>query len=1003
VIFLNRVIPGFMAFFFCSSILADNSKPEITNVEPSLIKIRHSADVLIDVKNTNKDTQLSISPGGTYLITNTGIPSNAKNMAISERIFLLQEKDAEITALEKSFTGKFQSFHSIEIKTDIKHIASKNDLFIIADNSNTLHSYDTENEIKHLKSQKFSGNISAISVSTTHICAIVDQQIVLLNQSTLETLSISAEQTTDLNHIAAKQDKCLSVNKNQNLQLWQNINGNLNIISEFTPNNQINNLIVNEQLAVIANGATGVSLLSLEDDKIKWLGSYNKLGNITHVTISGNDLLAADDQGVLTLFDVSQPETPLLISDFKLHKTVDKLAFIHNQAYVISDSKLFNIDFSAKSPPIISTLGVNQGGSRRSTIVDSILYVADWFSGMHIYDISIPNAPRLLSSFHTPGSPKGVVVKNNVAFVADDDHGLQVVDVSNPLRPEFISSIPLSGLAYTMKLIDDLLYIASHRGGFHILDVSNVKNLKLLATYDTPSKSWALEYKQGLLYVADDSTGLMVFDVNDPTNPVLINQFNPNGLAEDVILIGNTAYVAFFDLGLFVLDITDPLNIKQIAHLPTPGNARGIEIHDDLLYLASWEAGVLIIDIKEPAHPKIIGQYDTKGATWGLSVKNKMIYAMDWWGGVKIINAEDSTAPILIGEYQTAGKIEDVLFHDRFIYTAHGSRGLQIYETSNSLNPVWATGKDINGNAKSLTINNQLALIAGGDGGLIIVDIKNPFQTHWLSQLKLDSSADFITSTNSQVFIAENNGDFYQIDISQAKNPRLIKRINANVQDMQLHNQSLYVLSDSQTLDVYDVKNASSLKHQKRIPLSAATSKIRIKDTHIFLVHPNKGLSAYVMEKNKLIELASYKTDKKIHDVHIDNNSLYATTDLNELLVFHNSSDNPLQLATTYPTVHQLEQITTSKDGIFFSGENIIASGKLLPKVNIKRSTKQFIVQVPDNMPAGAYHVSANNGQQQDTRINAFKVGFPKLKSKFTLEDLKKKMQQKNFDGKAPE
>ena len=54
-------------------------------------------------------------------------------------------------------------------------------------------------------------------------------------------------------------------------------------------------------------------------------------------------------------------------------------------------------------------------------------------------------------------------------------------------------------------------------------------------------------------------------------------------------------------------------------------------------------------------------------------------------------------------------------------------------------------------------------------------------------------------------------------------------------------------------------------------------------------------------------------------------------------------------------------------------------------------------------MPKGAYHLALTHADGTQTmKKNAVIIGFPKLKSKFTLEQLKAIMKQKNFEGKVP-
>ena len=117
---------------------------------------------------------------------------------------------------------------------------------------------------------------------------------------------------------------------------------------------------------------------------------------------------------------------------------------------------------------------ITKGGyARKLFISGNYLYLADWHSGLHIYDITYPYKPVHLTNIHTPGSPKGIFVDDNIAYVGDDDRGLQVIDVSDPLSSSVISQLQTQGLAYIVEVVDHLLYVADHRGGVSVIDVND--------------------------------------------------------------------------------------------------------------------------------------------------------------------------------------------------------------------------------------------------------------------------------------------------------------------------------------------------------------------------------------------------------------------------------------------------------------------------------------------------------------------------------------------------
>lgn len=994
-----------LLLFVCSWLLylpvvLANQPPKLISVKPDTLKMRHAQTIHFKLSNQKADTQLSISPGGAYV--RNRLKGNFNALFLTNQRLMGLGQNNQIHLYQSNKTG-FTPLNTISLNKNTRNISYSNQILVSATTKKlSVHQLNDKQEIVSSISNQLNHNIEKIAHSQDSVCLLLNNnQLIQFTISTGQKIE-SKKLANPIQRLGIFQNKCITTTIHHTLTLWKQQNNELIEHSNYHSSSEIHQIAEHQDKIILAHDEIGFSILDLIDDRLTWLSSYNKLGKITHIAAWKNSLLVADTRGILSLFDISQSDSPLLISDFNTHEKLVDLKFDGNFAYALSSDQLMQIDFSTRSTPTISTLGVNQGGSRRSFIKDNILYVADWFSGMHLYDISKPEAIKLISSYPTPGSPKGVVVRNNIAFIADDDHGLQIADVSNPTRPKFISELPLSGLAYTMKLEDNLLFIASHRGGFHIVDVSNEKKPRLLSSFDTPGKSWALAIQSQFLFVADDDSGVLIFDIKNPAQPILVNQFNPGGFAEDIFLKDGKAYIAFFDLGLFIVDTTDPLNLVEIAKLTTPGNARGLEIVGNTLYLASWEAGIHIIDITDNSNPTLLGHYDTKGATWGLSVNNEVLYAMDWWGGVKVINVSNSKRPDLLAKYQTDGKINDIIFKNGFIYTAHGSRGLQIYDANNSLNPVWATGLDISGDSRSISLNKQQALIAAGDAGLVIVDIKNPFQVKQLSQVKTTFSTDYVQSLNSLAFVASHGGDLLIFDISQPEQPLQLQQLKAETLAIKTSKHALFLLEPNGILRKINVNKLSNTTVEQRYKIDITARHLAIKNQSVFLGTEKGKITRYNMLQNSLQSTTSYAINEMINDMHTHKNSLYITSKNNKLFVFDIEMNNKMHLQNIYPTTHEITRISVSNDGIFLAGESTIASGKLLPDINITAISDGFIAEIPKYMPLGAYNVNVSNRSgKQNTNINAFQITFPKYKSKFTMEDLKKKMQEKSFSGKA--
>ncbi|MDH5544594.1 MAG: hypothetical protein OEZ43_03310 [Gammaproteobacteria bacterium] len=839
-----------------------------------------------------------------------------------------------------------------------------------------------------------------IEFNQQSVCVLDDQQQ-LIHIERVNKQRTSTTVKAGASAIEAYEHGCVVMLDQQSLVHYLPNSNRLVESSEYRLDNQAWDIRAEGRRLLVADGLTGLTVLDMQSGSLGWVSSYNKLGDVRLVAGDGEFVIVADQHNTLSLISLEREGTARLISDFHLPHPVSALALKDLQVWAASGEQVYQIDFSSLGTPVLSYLGVNLGGSRRSFLDGDLIYVADWFSGMHIYDVSIPNAPRLVSSLHTPGSPKGVIVKDNIAYIADDDHGLQIANVKNTRRPAIIAELPLSGLAYTMKLVGSRLYVAAHRGGLHIVDVANPAKPKLLGTLDTAGKSWAVHVLGNLAFVADDDSGVLVVDVSEPGSMRVVEQFSPGGHAEDIVIRDNLAYVAFFEQGLFILDISNPRHIRQLAHLPTPGNARGIQLDGDTLYLASWEAGLQVVDIASPHKPRIVGHYDTKGDLWGLEQRTGIVYGLDWWGGLKIIDVTQRETPRLIGQYQNAGKIHHIAKQNNYLYLAASQRGLQVFDGKNPLNPVWATGVDVDGSARDVLIRGDTAYVAVAELGVALVDISNPFHARWKGRVELPRGVDILagykdfilagkTGESLELLSIDKQGELQLTDYISLK-PKLL----AVVEDGFLivdTNGDLFLLCD---LD----RHSSALR--KLRSLGRHVERVAVGGSHLFAYTSDKQIQRYVLP-NVDVLTDTVQLEQAADGLAFFEGRLFVSRHQNGVLVINYSGSKPL-IEMEYAATHSIEQALITEEAIFLAGENIIVSGERLPGFSVSKANGKVQITLSPDMPMGSYDLRlTENGVQTHVR-NAFEVGFKKpAKSHFTLEDLKKKMQQGNFEGKAP-
>ncbi|MDR2878142.1 MAG: hypothetical protein LBV36_08935 [Chromatiales bacterium] len=709
----------------------------------------------------------------------------------------------------------------------------------------------------------------------------------------------------------------------------------------------------------LAGGSDGITVLGCEEaGALRWLGSLRG-ANIDAISVASGRALAHGDDGELFLLDVENPQamerTALLWP-----KTERGALLIDAHGFALDKhQQLIGFDLDAPSPRdsnegLALGQGVNFGGQRRIFIDEQIAYVADWFSGLHIYDVSDAVQPVLLSSFHSIGSPKGVVVRDHIAYVADDDHGLLILDVTDPREPRELVRLDLPGLAYTPVLDGNLLYLAAHRGGVLIVDVSDPRAPVALAQYIAPGKSWSLRVRDGFAFVADDDNGLLILDVSDVNAVHAISSYQPGGRIEEVILDGNLAYVALYEGAVHILDVSDPLTPRVLAERRTPGNARGLALHGSRLYVADWLAGVQIIDVADPTRPRFLGTRDTDGAAWGLAVQGDTVMVADWWGGIATLDASNPAQPTLLSHYPRRDKVNATAARDNFIFTAQGSGGVQIFEASNPLNPTWVTGIELRSASDALVLGEQLWVLHDDGTHVAEIDISNPFEARWSADFTLGYHGKALRAADSAV-LALGEHEYTLINVNDEHANQQQHTIDARASDAaSSHGMTLLASDDGRLMTLTE----NGAPDRVLANIGGVIERVVASDDYVLVQVRDEGLRVFEWnDADDLRESARIPVPRPIDALALDDEEIYFASRL-DVQAIDISTPSAWHITNAWHTMSAVNSITAHQGTLYFSGTDSLRALARAPTAAISRDDGGALhINVSPLLAPGSYDI----------------------------------------------
>jgi archaellum component FlaF (FlaF/FlaG flagellin family) len=295
-------------------------------------------------------------------------------------------------------------------------------------------------------------------------------------------------------------------------------------------------------------------------------------------------------------------------------------------------------------------------------------YVAAGAAGLHVVNVSDPQAPVIVGALDTPGNANDVRVVGTLAYVADGGAGLQIIEVSSPSAPILRGTFDTPGDARDVRVISSRAYIADGEAGLRIVEVSNPAVPILLGTVDTPGIANGVDVSGTLAVVAEQRNdpildGLVTIDVSVPATPQILARLQTSDAA-DVTLRGSLVYLAGGFIGpLQIVDIEVPTNPQLLAFLPILGNFEPADLDFFSRFVLAADSfnpsnRMTITDVFDPANPLFVAEItldsvvpvgERYGGT-GVALTPQYVYTTGVLGeGLQ--NGVTGTSRLFLGQY----------------------------------------------------------------------------------------------------------------------------------------------------------------------------------------------------------------------------------------------------------------------------------------------------------------------------------------------------------------
>ena len=359
----------------------------------------------------------------------------------------------------------------------------------------------------------------------------------------------------------------------------------------------------------------------------------------------------------------------------------DSLAFISGYYTGGHEFEILDIADSTQPSPIGTCLTPGDGFGVWTLKPLRRSFVADYYAGLTVIDVSVPTSPVLDTTILTAGASVDVAVQGNLACVANDGYGMVLLDISVPSRPVQIGVLDSTTQIVTRAVAvrDSFAYLGfgPSLGDLHTVDISDPAHPLSAGGVNLFNEPDAIVLRDSFVYCAEVRR-FEVVNVARPRQPVLVGSCVTGDATFASLCVQETlAYV-----GNYVGDIVNvrsPANPQVVGQF---GLGCSISVRDTFAFLATGDPTLLVYSVADPTQPRLIDSVDVGANTlyWVEAVGSLLYVGND--DGVRVVDARDvhnmrvrgyATAPDAAGRLRYASP---------YLYAACGETGVCVYEST---------------------------------------------------------------------------------------------------------------------------------------------------------------------------------------------------------------------------------------------------------------------------------------------------------------------------------
>jgi parallel beta-helix repeat protein len=421
------------------------------------------------------------------------------------------------------------------------------------------------------------------------------------------------ELTDDIEDIAVSGNLLFVLLVNGNMKIYDISNGNFNEKGNVAVTNGEKIVASGNYVYAACTSLSGLKVIDITNPELPVVVSI--FGNTTHsfyddILISNSTVFLKKTDLEVVAINVSNPNAPTSIVDFNPDGigNFKYAGFYSNTIYLIDSGKLFDVDISSPSSPLITTEINEPAMVRGNASIGTTLYTLG-DNKLWVYDVDEDGVPVINSSIDIANGNK-IFTDGTYLFICDWQNSLYIYNTALQLLSTYNAGNPIIDLSAKNNL---LCLVLNNTTTIKLLDYSNPNSPNELSSYDLPynGKAADLSNDGNSLYAASNKTTIggniqgyfQIINISNSNAPILESsqQITGGNTIYNLHIQNNTLFIGGSDRnGWFPLeawDITDASNPNQIGRLRIdfPGPISDMIYDQSYLYCTIPDPGQVIV------------------------------------------------------------------------------------------------------------------------------------------------------------------------------------------------------------------------------------------------------------------------------------------------------------------------------------------------------------------------------------------------------------------------